>query len=37
MYETRGQDNVASTSIGTYDVVETFKLNVVDENEIRVV
>ena len=31
MYETRGQDNIASTSIRTHDDMETFELNVVNE------
>ena len=31
MYESRGQDNIASTSIQTYDDMETFELNVVNE------
>ena len=37
MYETCRQDNITSTSMQTYDDMETFKLNVVNENEIRVV
>ena len=31
MYEAHGQDNIASTSIQTYDDIETFELNVVNE------
>ena len=31
MYETCGQDNIASTSIETYHDMETFELNVVNE------
>ena len=31
MYEARGQDNIASASIQTYDVIETPKLNIVNE------
>ena len=31
MYEARGQDNIASTSMRTYDDMETFELNVVNE------
>ena len=31
MYEARGQDNNASASIQTYDIMETFKLNFVNE------
>ena len=31
MYEACGQDNIASASIQTYDVMETFKLNIVNE------
>ena len=37
MYEDRGQDNIVSTSIKTYGDMETFELNVVNENEIQVV
>ena len=36
MYETRGQDNIASKNIQTYDDMETFESNVVNENEIQV-
>ena len=35
MYETRGQDKIASTSIQTYDDMVTFKLNVVNEKQNR--
>ena len=35
MYETHGQDKIASTSIQTYADMVTFKLNVVNENENR--
>ena len=31
MYETCGQNNIASTSIQTYDNMETFKLSLVNE------
>ena len=31
MYEARGQDNIANPSIQTYEGMETFKLNVVNE------
>ena len=31
MYEVCGQDNIASTSIQTYDDMDTFELNVVNE------
>ena len=31
MYEVRGQDNIASTSIQIYDDLETFELNLVNE------
>ena len=31
MYEALGQDNIASPSIQTYDLMETFKLNIVNE------
>ena len=31
MYEARGQDNIASASIQTYDAMKTFKLKVVNE------
>ena len=31
MYEARGQDNIASASIQTYDDMETFELNGMNE------
>ena len=31
MYEGRGQDNIASASIQTYDDMETFKSNIVNK------
>ena len=31
MYKARDQDNIASASIQTYDDVETFELNVVND------
>ena len=31
MCEARGQDNIASASIQTYDIIETFKLKVWNE------
>ena len=31
MYEARGQDNIARARIQTYDDIETFKLNAVNE------
>ena len=31
MYEAHGQGNIASTSIQTYDDMETFELNIVNE------
>ena len=31
MYEAHGQDNIASASIQTYDIVKTFKLKVRNE------
>ena len=37
MYETCSQDNITSTSMQTYDDMETFESNVVNENEIEVV
>ena len=37
MYKTRSQDNVISTSMQTYDDMETFELSVVNGNEIQVV
>ena len=35
MYETCGQDKIASTSIQTYDDMLAFKLNVVNEKQNR--
>ena len=32
-YETGSKDKISSTSIQTYDVVVTFKLNVVNEKQ----
>ena len=37
MYKTCGQDNIASKSIQTYDDMETFELDVVNEKQIQVV
>ena len=37
MYETCFQDNITSTSMQTYDDMETFESGVVNENEIQVV
>ena len=37
MYKAHGQDNIASASIQTYDHMETFELNIVNDNEIQVV
>ena len=33
MYERRGQDNLGGNSIQTYDDMETFELNVVNEKQ----
>ena len=37
MYESCRQDNITSTSMQTYDDMETFESSVVNENEIQVV
>ena len=37
MHETCSQDNITSTSMQTYDNMETFESSVVNENEIQVV
>ena len=37
MYETCSQDNITSTSMQTYDDMETFEWGVANENEIQVV
>ena len=36
MYKTCHQDNITSTSMQTYDDMETFELSVVNDNEIEV-
>ena len=36
MYEARYKDNISSTSIQSYDNIEAFELNIVNENEIQV-
>ena len=37
MYETCSQDNITSTSMQTYEDMETFESSIVNENEIQVV
>ena len=37
MYKTCSQDNITSTSMQTYDDMETFKSSIVNENEMQVV